>query len=50
MALMSGSKKLDDGSPHWANEDTTVEDKPEEWLAVMRRQTPASRSRMSPAR
>ena len=39
----------DDGSPHWFRVAITAAERPLEWLATMRRQMPASRSRSSPA-
>ena len=49
MSLRSGSKNPDDGSPHWFRVASTAAVRPVEWLATMRRQIPASRSRRRPA-
>ena len=49
MSLSSGSKKPDDGLPHWLRVAMTEAERPLEWLATMRRQMPASRSRSRPA-
>ena len=49
MSLSRGSKKPDEGLPHWVSVASTAADRPVEWLATMRRQMPASRSRRRPA-
>ncbi len=50
ISLTSGSKKPDDGLPHWVSVARTAADKPLEWLVASRRQMPARRSRRRPAR
>ena len=49
MSFRSGSKNPEDGLPHSSSVAMTVAGRPEEWLATMRRQMPASRSRRRPA-
>jgi len=44
-----GSKNPDDGLPHVARVESSLADRPVEWLAAIRRQMPASWSRRSPA-